>query len=105
MYLDLAESPSVSHKIHPVVSPQEQCLDLLQRLEADVAEVNLNEMRAIETQHPAWFEMYESTPVETCDSEQLQSLLASAPTGYAKGLVIGALKVRLEIAAVTGRMF
>lgn len=105
MFLDLAEQPRAATKTRILISPQEQCLDFLQRLEADVAQANLIEMQEIEKLHPDWFDLYEATPVDTSDSEELQALLASAPTAYAKGLVIGALKVRLEIAAVTGRAF
>lgn len=85
--------------------PPIETLEMLQRLEAEVAMSNLHEMRQIEQQHPGWFELYESFQVEHCSGEELQSLLASAPTGYAKGLVTGALKVRLEMAAASGLPF
>ncbi len=105
MFLDLAEQPHAATKTRILISPQEHALDLLQRLEADVAQANLIEMQEIEKLHPDWFDLYEATPVDTSNSEELQALLATAPTAYAKGLVIGALKIRLEIAAVTGRVF
>lgn len=108
MYLDLDMTTLPStHGMHPASLgiPPIETLEMLQRLEAEVAMSNLNEMRLIEQQHPHWFDMYEEFQVEHCTGEELQALLASAPNAYAKGLVTGALKVRLEMAAASGRPF
>jgi hypothetical protein len=108
MYLDLEMTTLPStHGMRPASLgiPPIETLEMLQRLEAEVAMSNLNEMRLIEQQHPHWFDMYEEFQVEHCSGEELQALLASAPNAYAKGLVTGALKVRLEMAAASGRAF
>ncbi|MBN9372841.1 hypothetical protein JNX00_18600 [Hydrogenophaga sp. YM1] len=108
MYLDLDMTTlPATHGMRPTAFgiPPIETLEMLQRLEAEVAMSNLNEMRLIEQQHPDWFERYETLQVEHCSGEELQTLLASAPNAYAKGLVTGALKVRLEMAAVSGLPF
>jgi hypothetical protein len=108
MYLDLDMTTlPATHGMRPAAFgiPPIETLEMLQRLEAEVAMSNLNEMRLIEQQHPDWFERYETLQVEHCSGEELQTLLASAPNAYAKGLVTGALKVRLEMAAVSGLPF
>jgi hypothetical protein len=79
--------------------------DALMAMSARVAEEMASEMRIIQALHPEWYQMYEDSPAETSTAEQLMALLESAPNSFAKGLAAGALQVRLEIAAVTGRMF
>ena len=63
MYLDfdMTTLPS-THGMRPAAFgvPPIETLEMLQRLEAEVAMSNLNEMRLIEQQHPDWFEMYAS---------------------------------------------
>ncbi len=80
-------------------------LDILQFIELTVAESTVMELNIIREMHPEWNEKYESIDIETAPSNELMDLLASAPNTFAKGLISGALRVRLSISAITGRTF
>lgn len=79
--------------------------EALMAMSARVGEEMTSEMQVIQRLHPEWHQKYEDTPAETSSAIELMNLLESAPNSFAKGLVSGALQVRLEIASVTGRMF
>lgn len=79
--------------------------ELLQSMEAEVTESIRLELALIQQLHPEWHQMYDETPPELCTAAELNILMRSAPNSFAKGLVAGAMKVRLEIAAITGRVF
>jgi hypothetical protein len=79
--------------------------DQLQHLECSVAQATAMELSLIRQLHPEWHAMYEETPLDTADSAEMTALLDCAPNSFAKGLISGALFVRLQMAAITGRPF
>lgn len=117
MYAELDLSPAIESRPEATSKPQMiiaptvaaaqsiEALDLLQAMEAQVTEAIKMELKLIEQLHPEWYQMYDECPPETSTAAELRDLMAAAPNSFAKGLIAGAMKVRLEIAAITGRMF
>lgn len=113
MYAELDHSPALESTAKPqmIVATTSTAtqgldsLDLLQAMEAQVTESIKMELKLIEQLHPEWYQLYDECPPELSTAAELRELMARAPNSFAKGLVAGALKVRLEIAAITGRVF
>lgn len=63
----------------------------------------MNEMRE---EYPDWFAEYEDAGVDlVADRAQIESLLATAPTPFLKGMIYGKLAMRLQISNLTEREF
>jgi len=80
-------------------------LDTLQMIEAAVAQETMMDLNVIRDVHPDWHAMYEVLDIATSPSEDILELLITAPNSFARGLIGGVLRMRLEIAAITGRGF
>jgi ABC-type antimicrobial peptide transport system ATPase subunit len=78
-------------------------LNELQSLEVQTFLAISSDLSAIGEADAAWNALYDDTPVETAGADELLHMLRTAPTPFAKGMIAGALKMRLDIAAVTGR--
>jgi hypothetical protein len=62
-------------------------------------------LAGVRTQHPDWYADYEDIDPFVADRELVEHLLQTAPDDLTKGLIMGMLLIRQQIAAVTGRGF
>ena len=62
-------------------------------------------LMSVRLAHPAWFELYDDSLVNTATRAELVELLSSAPNDFTRGLLYGVFGMRLEIEAITGRNF
>lgn len=58
-------------------------------------------MHGIRKAAPDWFAEFEDNSLETATSDELLAMLGSAPNAFAKGMLFGALMMRLEHASAT----
>lgn len=63
------------------------------------------EIAELQRCHPAWSHWMEDRDPNTTSADELLELLRTAPTSFAKGLIYGKLRLRMELAATTGRWF
>ena len=53
----------------------------------------------------AWWRVYEQTETDICARSELLSLIETAPTPIARGVLFGKWLMRIEIENITGRRF
>lgn len=85
--------------------PDVAALQRLQGLEAQGLIQCQQEMSDLRQDHALWFSEFEDIDPDTADVEDVLSLLQTAPSGFAKGLIFGKFTLRMQLAAVTGRGF
>lgn len=59
----------------------------------------------IRREFPAWYADFEDIDPFVAERAFVQHLLETAPTEYARGVVVGIMLIRQQIAMVTGRGF
>ncbi len=72
-------------------------VDLLQMLH--------QQMQSVQANHPDWYADYEDGDVFTASREVLSELVNTAPTDFARGLLVGVMMFRQQLAIITGRSF
>jgi hypothetical protein len=74
-------------------------------LEPDIVATAAAELAKTAQIDPSWWLEYEHTETDICSRAELLSLLETAPTPMARGVIFGKWLMRIEIENVTGRPF